>query len=215
MSSNEQLFEIIAKDLMNDGVSILKEGVPDSIAQSLRKHLHCIGPEQFKSAIVGRGETRVADRRIRRDDIYWIDHNSEAESAWLLWAESLQAYLNRHLYLGLFSFESHFAHYSVGDFYEKHCDAFKGQTNRILSVVTYLNEDWQAKNEGELLIYGSLESGRDNHVIHKVVPEMRTLVIFLSEEFPHEVLPAKQDRYSIAGWFRVNNSSQGVIDPPQ
>lgn len=34
-----------------------------------------------------------------------------------------------------------------------------------------------------------------------------TLVVFLSEEFEHEVLPAKRDRYSIAGWFRVNPSA--------
>jgi len=27
-------------------------------------------------------------------------------------------------------------------------------------------------------------------------------VIFLSERFPHEVLPAKKKRHSIAGWFR-------------
>jgi len=35
---------------------------------------------------------------------------------------------------------------------------------------------------------------------------LNRLVIFLSEEFPHEVLPANTHRYSIAGWFRVNNS---------
>lgn len=46
--------------------------------------------------------------------------------------------LNRHLLLGLFSFESHFTHYRAGDFYKQHQDAFKGQANRILSLVVYL-----------------------------------------------------------------------------
>jgi SM-20-related protein len=40
------------------------------------------------------------------------------------------------------------------------------------------------------------------------------LVVFLSEEFPHEVLPTATDRYSIAGWFRVNTSSAERVDPP-
>jgi len=36
----------------------------------------------------------------------------------------------------------------------------------------------------------------------------------LSEEFPHEVLIAKRDRYSIFGWFRLNNTMENSIDPP-
>ena len=41
--------------------------------------------------------------------------------------------------------------------------------------------------------------------VELVLPELGTLVIFLSEDIPHEVLPAMRDRYSIAGWFRVND----------
>ncbi len=29
------------------------------------------------------------------------------------------------------------------------------------------------------------------------------------------VLPANQERYSIAGWFRVNGSGNGRLDPPR
>jgi SM-20-related protein len=38
------------------------------------------------------------------------------------------------------------------------------------------------------------------------------VVIFLSERIPHEVLPATRDRYSIAGWFRVNATTGGRLD---
>jgi SM-20-related protein len=38
-------------------------------------------------------------------------------------------------------------------------------------------------------------------------------VVFESERFPHEVLAAQSIRYSIAGWFRTNNSMAGMIDP--
>jgi len=215
MSFTDELFEKIATDLMNKGVCVIKNGVPEHIAKDLQKHAHSLQLDQFKSAAVGRGESLIADRQIRSDEIHWIDGNGEAESTWLQWTSELQQYLNRHLFLGLFSFESHFSHYSVGDFYEKHYDAFKGQANRILSVVTYLNECWQTEDGGELLVYGNGEKGDEDNVIHTVAPEIGTLVVFLSEQFPHEVLPAKQDRYSIAGWFRVNGSGKSNIDPPR
>ncbi|MEM7151083.1 MAG: 2OG-Fe(II) oxygenase, partial [Pseudomonadota bacterium] len=41
------------------------------------------------------------------------------------------------------------------------------------------------------------------------------LVLFESERFVHEVLPAFDNRYSIAGWFRKNASISGIIDPPR
>jgi SM-20-related protein len=34
-------------------------------------------------------------------------------------------------------------------------------------------------------------------------------MIFLSDTFPHEVLTSRSDRYSIAGWYRVNGNSAG------
>ncbi|MEQ3446267.1 2OG-Fe(II) oxygenase [Pseudoalteromonas sp. XMcav2-N-2] len=113
--------------------------------------------------------------------------------------------------MGLFSFESHFAHYASGSYYKRHYDAFRGETNRVLSLVTYLNPGWGHNDGGEMVLY------QDDHDLEgiKVVPLHGTLALFLSEEFPHEVLPAKRDRYSIAGWFRVNTSIAGKIDPPR
>lgn len=215
MSFHDSLFKKIATDLMSDGVCVIENGVPERIAKALQKQAHNLKLSQFKPAAVGRGGGQIADRKIRSDEIHWIDGKSEAENAWLLWASELQQYLNRHLFLGLFSFESHFSHYSSGDFYEKHYDAFKGQANRILSVVTYLNDRWPVQSGGELLVYGDVEKGSEHKVVHTVSPEIGTLVVFLSEQFPHEVLPAKQGRYSIAGWFRINGSGTRNIDPPR
>ena len=86
---------------------------------------------------------------------FLITNNSEAGSAWVTRAESLQRFLNKRLFLGLFSFESHFAHYNKGDFYKKHKDAFKGEGNRVLSVVVYLNQQWSSEDGGELVIYNN------------------------------------------------------------
>ena len=85
-----------------------------------------------------------------------------------------------------------------------------GEANRVLSVVAYLNSSWSQDDGGELVLY---RDEQDAEGI-KVTPLNGTLVIFLSEEFPHEVLPANRDRYSVAGWFRCNTSQEQRVDPP-
>jgi len=148
---------------------------------------------------------------VRRDRIAWMEAGDPDAEAWFDWTERLKNFLNRRLFLGLFSFESHFAHYAPGDFYKKHLDAFRGDANRVLTLVTYLNRGWEPDQGGELVLYAP--DGGDE--IGKVVPGFGTLVIFLSEEFPHEVLAAGRDRYSVAGWFRINSSINRQIDPPR
>jgi SM-20-related protein len=51
--------------------------------------------------------------------------------------------------------------------------------------------------------------------IARITPLMGSLVVFLSDRFPHEVTAASRLRYSIAGWFRVNASLGQQIDPPR
>jgi SM-20-related protein len=48
-----------------------------------------------------------------------------------------------------------------------------------------------------------------------VQPAYGSVVVFLSDCVPHEVAAARRDRYSIAGWFRVNGSRADRVDPPQ
>lgn len=210
------LFESISNDIVDKGYSIRPCALPAKLTYLLSQHIIELPTEKFKRAGIGRSQDHIVNDFIRTDAISWITNDSKAGCAWLNWTESLQAYLNRRLFLGLFSFESHFAHYAKGDFYKKHKDAFTGEGNRVLSVVVYLNEHWVSSDGGELVIYDknmSAASAIDNSKI-TIIPDLGTIVVFLSEEFPHEVLPAKQDRYSIAGWFRLNNSLANNIDPP-
>ena len=208
------LFEKIAIDLIEHGFCVLKDAIPSRMATELQAQVKSLQASEYKQAGVGRGAEKIENMRIRRDEICWIDGKGCGEQSWLTWMNELQCYLNRRLFLGLFSFESHFAHYAAGDFYAKHYDAFKGQVNRILTVTAYLNSNWEPDFGGALLIYGDRDKGQEERVIDTVLPELGTIVIFLSELFPHEVLPANQDRYSIAGWFRVNNADKNSIDPP-
>ncbi len=201
-------FATIAASLTEKGYCILPDALPSQLALELAAHAQNLSDEQYFNAGIGRANQHMTNRFVRGDEVCWIEGQSEVGRQWLEWTERLRVYLNRHLFLGLFSFESHFAHYPPGTFYKTHLDAFKGQSNRILSVVTYLNHQWMPDEGGEMVIY----VGEDSV---KVTPALGTLAIFLSEEFPHEVLPTHRDRYSIAGWFRLNTSIGDQIDPPQ
>jgi len=216
---DSSLFESISNDIIDKGYSIRPYALPENLTTLLLQQISDMPSTQFTRAGIGRAKDHNINDFVRTDEICWITHNNDASSAWINWAEKLQTYLNKRLFLGLFSFESHFAHYAKGDFYKKHKDAFKGEGNRVLSIVVYLNPNWSAADGGELVIYDnkspsvSIVDKADSNNQTKVIPSFGTIVVFLSEEFPHEVLPAKRDRYSIAGWFRLNNSIANNIDP--
>jgi SM-20-related protein len=207
----EGLFERIACGIESQGYVILPAALPHPVADSLVRYLSLLEEERFHQARIGRGLEQDRNPFIRRDKIHWMDDAHPGASQWFDWTTRLKLYLNRRLFLGLFSFESHFALYYPGDFYKKHLDAFRGESNRVLTLVTYLNMGWEPGQGGELVVYAP----DDGEEISKVVPAFGTLVIFLSEEFPHEVLAADRDRYSVAGWFRINGSINRQIDPPR
>lgn len=205
------LFERIAADLETQGYTILPDALPEPVRASLLDHLASLETQRFRAAAIGRGQEQMRNRFVRRDRIHWIDEVNPQGRAWLDFTQALRLYLNRRLFLGLFSFESHFSFYQPGDFYKKHFDAFVGKSNRVLSLVTYLNRGWEPDQGGELVLYGP--EGEDP--LLKVQPAFGTLVLFLSTEFPHEVLPARRERFAVAGWFRVNASINDSIDPPR
>jgi len=149
MQYNDGLFDSIADDIANVGCSIQPNALPQLLLDQLARHVQRMPAADFKKAGIGRDSEHQLNTVIRSDEISWInndndndnDNDNVAGTAWLEWVESLQVFLNRHLFLGLFSSESHFAHYAPGDYYQKHRDAFKGEANRVLSMVVYLNRD--------------------------------------------------------------------------
>lgn len=201
---NDLLFEALACDLTEKGFSIQTNVLPDGLCQRLWDLQHDPLLTRYQKAGIGRETDFSVDPDIRRGALAWIDDTTAAGAEWLHWMTSLQAYLNARLFLGLFSFESHFAHYSIGDFYQKHQDAFSGERNRILSIVFYLNKDWVSADAGELILF----TGTDGQQPITVTPQFSTMVVFLSEEIPHEVLMTTRDRYSIAGWFRIKHLNE-------
>ena len=183
----------------------------------LLKRLNTLEDEEALSlAGIGRQDDHQLNRDIRRDRTKWLYRTSDnsADLFYLDRMESLRLELNRSLFLGLFEYEAHYALYPPGGFYKKHYDALKGGRNRIVSTVFYLNDNWQPGDGGELVLYEEDSDNPQNpEPMMTVAPRMGTLAVFLSEDVPHEVLPAHKDRRSIAGWFRCNTSSAERVDP--
>ena len=203
------LFDQLADALSERGYAVIPSALPGAVAESLLQRVASLGDQVFRPAGTGRQQSYQRDDLVRSDHIHWLAADDPSEVHYLAWMESLRAGLNRRLFLGLFDYECHFARYAPGSFYKKHVDAFRGRSNRVLSTVFYLNPEWTASDGGELVIYDE-----QDRVVGAVQPVMGTLVVFLSEKVPHEVLEASRLRHSVAGWFRVNASLGAHIDPP-
>ncbi|MGJ8647828.1 MAG: 2OG-Fe(II) oxygenase [Marinomonas colpomeniae] len=205
-------FSQLLIDLQTQGWSIQDDFFSEGFTQALMDEVENIQNDYMQQAGIGRKHDHQVVLDARRDYIQWIDPDKAIKIDYLKMMESFRVALNRHLFLGLFDYEAHFARYEEGAFYEKHIDAFKGQSNRILSMVLYLNEDWKDGDGGELIIYDEhnpeIELGR-------FPPIKGRLAIFLSECFYHEVNVANRTRHSIAGWYRVNNTTGKTLDPDQ
>ncbi|RCV89667.1 2OG-Fe(II) oxygenase [Billgrantia montanilacus] len=166
--------------------------------------------EALESAGIGRGLQHTLRRDIRGDAIHWLDRGSLAQRRYLEAMANLQRELNQALFLGLFEYEAHFAHYPPGAFYQRHLDSFQGRANRVVSTVGYLNPDWPVDGGGEMVIFAGNDPQRE---VARVAPAAGNFACFLSERVPHEVLPTRLPRASIAGWFRRNASLGGLVDP--
>lgn len=188
----------IIDDLAARGWSRLDNVLPASLthelAEECRKRARA---GALNPAGVGRGQGLAVREGIRGDSIQWLEQGQSAPSDGYLQAmDELRSALNQAFYLGLEDFECHFACYPPGAFYQKHLDRFRDDDRRTVSAVYYLNEAWQGEQGGALRLYLADDTELD------VLPSAGTLVLFISAELPHEVLPATRERLSLTGWFR-------------
>lgn len=198
ISSDHPLLLRIVDDLASLGWSQQNIFLPETLTRALAAECRKRETEgDLAPAAVGRGASQEVREGIRGDHIQWIEPGeSEACDQYLGVMDSLREAMNRSLFLGLEDFECHFAFYPPGAFYRQHLDRFRDDDRRMVSAVLYLNEAWLPENGGQLRM--SLKGG----VEHDVQPTGGCLVVFLSGDIPHEVLPATRDRLSLTGWFR-------------
>jgi SM-20-related protein len=194
--------EEIAEHLTRVGYIVLDNPLPNELSDLLLARCQDDDAERFKAAQIGRGAVKKHLSPLRGDVISWLDDRNSTDHAYLAWMETLRSGLNSALFLGLFDYECHYAIYDAGAGYAKHSDVLQGARNRVVTTIFYLNENWQSGDGGELRIFEP--SGETT--IATVNPNFGTMIIFLSEMFPHEVLMAHKKRRSITGWFRIRES---------
>jgi SM-20-related protein len=203
MMQDPEVLELISARIGIDGWVAIPSFIPPALVASLGEECARLAAQgSFHDAAIGSGADRKITGDVRADQILWLEPSgsSEAQRDCLERFEDLRLKLNRDLQLGLFEFECHFARYTPGAFYRKHLDQFSRDSRRRLSSILYLNSNWQDEEGGELRLYLERKPV-SGHV--DIRPDGGTLVLFLSERFPHEVLPAKRERLSLTGWFKT------------
>ncbi len=154
---------------------------------------------QLQPAHVGRGSKRRLAAALRGDRTRWLDESfSKVQADYLTHMLALRDALNRRLFLGLHTFEAHYAVYPPGAHYDRHRDRFRDDDARVLSTVLYLNRNWRPEHEGALRLH--LPDGSQ----HNILPVSGRMALFLSADIEHEVLAPRRERMSLAGWFRRN-----------
>src|SRR5690606_34335297 len=124
------------------------------------------------------GAAQQVREGIRGDRILWLEPGQSAAcDRYLEVMEALRQALNRQLFLGLEDFECHFAFYPPGAYYQRHLDRFRDDDARTVSVVLYLNPDWQSEQGGQLRLY--LEDGQGGETALDIQPDAGRLACFL------------------------------------
>lgn len=192
-----KVFDAIADGLADHSYAVADQFLSQSEVTAILSSGRFKGDsERFRKAGIGQQQQHQVNEGIRGDYIQWLDKSKpEPELAvYLQRIEALMHFMNQALFLSLKDFEIHVTVYPVGAFYKRHLDQFKKDDHRKLSVICYLNQDWEEKHGGQLRIY--LPDGpRD------ILPLGGRLVCFRSDLLEHEVLPATRERHSLTGWI--------------
>jgi SM-20-related protein len=190
----------IIDDLSENGYAICDAFLPAKTITALANKAR----QRFAAGAMTAAKTgqQAENANKRGDSIFWLSESSVNTSvqAYFSKMHQLRAALNLNLFMNVQELETHLAVYPIGGAYEKHLDQFshgEGIQARQLSSILYLNNQWLAADGGALRLHLNAHDYLD------IAPTAGKLVLFLSSQFWHEVLPATRDRISLTGWFRT------------
>lgn len=204
--------EHLVEKIATHGFGVMDHFIAPSDTEALALTIRTLNQEA-KMHLAGTGRTHSnTSINVRGDRIYWLNESqeNEAQQTYFAQMEKLRLRLNEHLYLGLFTLESHLTLYAAGSSYKKHIDRFKESKNNLplrqISCILYLNKEWLPENGGVLRLYLNQENDISdkslaNESVLDILPQGGRLVAFLSDRFYHEVLPATINRMSLTSWF--------------
>ena len=215
--------------LSTKGYVVIPDFLPRELVDELRNDiLKLRSGDAFREAKIGQDSTNSLNKSIRIAETCFIGRNraeltriTGGDSVRdrslglydildglcdslvdLCWKES-EAKLDKSLT------ELLYAYYPKGGFYRRHRDAIPNSASvlRKYSLLLYLNRDgWSPETDaGQLRIH--LDGGGDecpdgvkpNFI--DVDPLGGTLVLFKSEQIPHEVLDTQSERFALVGWY--------------
>lgn len=199
----DDILDRIAAEIYQNSYVVIDDFIDEEFRTALlNEQIQLVNDGKFRHAAVGKGGQKQVRTEIRSDEVLWMDADqlSPLQAAYWEKVEEIRKVLNQRCFLGLRSFEGHFARYPVGSFYKRHLDQFHAVPHRVVTVILYLNDSWTTADSGALRMYFSEEGSTERH--EDVLPVGGRLVVFLSAEIPHEVLPTNKERISITGWLR-------------
>ena len=99
-----------------------------------------------------------------------------------------------------------------GTHYVRHVDNHH-KDGRCITVVYYLNKDWDVKRDGGVLkMYPQMTHPRTANI----APLFDRALIFWSDERnPHEVMPAHRSRYAVTVWYFDREERQHALEKHQ
>jgi SM-20-related protein len=201
MADQAAQYELVINGILNDGYGICDNFLnPSEINDLYNCYEKKVNLGLFSKANIGKKNEEQHQSSIRGDKILWIEPTTTdiIEQALLTKIQAFIDYLNKTCYLGITSFEFHYANYENGKFYKRHRDTFTTQAGRVLSVILYLNKNYNLIDGGNLMIYPT-QNGIEKSI--SISPIAGRMVCFESEKLDHEVLETFKDRTSITGWF--------------
>lgn len=135
---------------------------------------------------------------IRGDEILWL--NADLAPLIYQFLENVKKQLCEFFLISINEFEAHLAHYPAGKGYLKHIDqAPNTQNKRLFTLLFYFNKNWTDQDGGELLIF---DPNQPNQILEKVPPSYGNMVMFFSDNLPHQVAKTNSERKSLTVWFR-------------
>lgn len=190
----EQGFTIIDAFIDSKTVKIFNQFLDELLAE-----------DELKKAGIGTLGDFTIQEQIRGDYIHWLNAGENPLfDPFFSQMDELMQLIRRSCFLSISDFESHFAYYPAGAGYQKHLDQFNGRSNRIISAVLYLNENWKKGDGGELVIHQNEKT--------VIEPIAGRLVLFKSAEVWHEVAQTSVPRRSITGWMLNNPVGLGFLN---
>ena len=152
----------------------------------------CVDGKRLTPA--GTSRERSVNVAVRGDSSLWLTSEDSAFSPLSAMFEALRGEMNRDAWLGLTRFDLQLAHYpGNGAAYARHRDALAGKPGRRLTAIAYLNAGWTVPDGGALRL----------HVdpVVDIAPLLGRLVVFLSNQVEHEVMPTWASRLAITAWY--------------